>query len=112
MRISDWSSDVCSSDRQVFSCQSPLTLGRGLAQSEECRPRPRGAGDGLGHPRQAFVGTGLVFETPIVQDFDLMGNAVVFADQGGTRRQLVFCSALLVGHLAGLTDFLQAALER
>src|SRR3546814_15243711 len=77
MRISDWSSDVCSTDL--------LTLGRGLAQSEECRPRPRSAGDGLGHPRQAFVGTGLVFETPIVQDFDLMGNAVVFADQGDRK---------------------------
>ncbi len=41
-----------------------------------------------------------------------MGNPVVLADQGGARRKLVFCSALLVGDLAGFTDFFEAAFER
>src|SRR3546814_6570918 len=60
MRISDWSSDVCSSDLWSTTPPSPKTASTGLsacwatakAQKPPCRRRRKPEGDGHGHAQQ------------------------------------------------------------
>src|SRR3546814_9652772 len=58
MRISDWSSDVCSSDLQVFNEKVMCGLGRGLGETG--RPNAEGVAQALTNlPRFAAVARGM-----------------------------------------------------
>src|SRR3546814_12403885 len=70
MRISDWSSDVCSSDLNLLPVRTPLDLRHALASDDRDRARRR---RGLGFGRVVEVGVLEVERLVVVVDFRQVG---------------------------------------